>query len=86
MPKRTKQLIQVGYFLSRFGKKQPPAVFEGKKWKEVYHLFFRKLADGRGLASFEHSLKNTRDGFDGYFENDREGWKSSGGTPAPLTG
>ena len=86
MPKRTKQLIQVGYFLSRFGKKQPPAVFEGKKWKEVYHLFFRKLSDGRGLASFEHSLKNTRDGFDGYFENDREGWKSSEGTPAPLTG
>ena len=31
MPKRTKQLIQVGYFLSRFGKKQPPAVF-----REVY--------------------------------------------------
>lgn len=86
MAARTKEHIQVGYFLSRFGKKKPPEVFKGSSWKEVYHLFFKKLGDGRSLSSFEHSLKNTRDGFDGYFNNGREGWKSFDGTPSPLTG
>ena len=86
MAARTKEHIQVGYFLSRFGKKKPPEAFKGSSWKEVYHLFFNKLGDGRSLSSFEHSLKNTRDGFDGYFNNGREGWKSSDGTPSPLTG
>ena len=76
MAARTKEHIQVGYFLSRFGKKKPPEAFKGRSWKDVYHLFFNRLGDGRSLSSFEHSLKNTRDGFDGYFNNGREGWKS----------
>jgi hypothetical protein len=86
MAGRTKEHIQVGYYLSRFGNKKPPLSSGVDKWKEVYDLFFNKLSNGRSIKSFRASLQNTRDGFDGYFDNGREGWKSSDGSPSPLTG
>ena len=33
MPERSKELIQVGDFLSRFGNKQPPSLLNTSKWK-----------------------------------------------------
>lgn len=86
MASRTKQHIQVGYYLSRFGNKKPPITSGTKKWKDVYDLFFNKLNNGRSIKSFRASLQNTRDGFDGYFDNEREGWKSDDGAPSPITG
>ena len=86
MAGRTKEHIQVGYYLSRFGNKKPPLSSGVDKWKEVYDLFFNKLSNGRSIKSFRASLQNTRDGFDGYFDNGREGWKSSDASPSPLTG
>ena len=87
MARRTKELIQVGYYLSRFGKREPPLSIGVDKWKDVYDLFYNKLSDGRPIKSFRASLQNTRDGFDGYFEdNGREGWKSLDGNPSPITG
>ena len=83
---RSKEHIQVGYYLSRFGNKKPPLSSGVDKWKDVYDLFFNKLSNGRSIKSFRASLQNTRDGFDGYFDNGREGWKSSDGSPSPLTG
>ena len=39
------------------------------------------------MLEFVHSLKNSRDDFDGYFpETNREGWKDKDGNPAKLTG
>jgi 5-methylcytosine-specific restriction protein B len=85
MPERSKEIIVVGYFLSRFGDKNPPSSLKTNKWKYAYSLFFNKLNNGRSLTEFEHSLKNTRDGFDGYFpKTSREGWKDKEGNPAKL--
>ncbi|MFM1772993.1 MAG: hypothetical protein RLZZ71_2135 [Bacteroidota bacterium] len=86
MPVRSKELIEVGYYLSKFGVLAPPPRFIGKKWNEVYALFYQVLGKGRNILEFEHSLKNTRDGFDGYFpETKREGWKNKNGSTARLS-
>jgi hypothetical protein len=83
---RSKELIEVGYYLSRFGKLSPPSRFGSIKWNEVYALFYQVLGKGRNILEFEHSLKNTRDGFDGYFpETKREGWKNKDGGTARLS-
>ena len=87
MAERSKELIEVGYFLSRFGGKTPPEQFgPGKKWFEVYRMFYDSLKGGRTVLEFEHSLKNSRDDFDGYFPNGRQGWKAQDRTPARLSG
>lgn len=81
---RTKELIQVGYYLSRFGLEDPPVKLKTDKWKEAYRLFYDSLNNGRGVLEFENSLKNSRDEFDGYFSNNREGWKD-GDKPTKLS-
>ena len=86
MAGRTKQHIQVGYYLSRFSNRKPPLSSGVDKWKDVYDLFYDKLSNGRSIKSFRASLQNTRDGFDGYFDNGREGWKSPDGSPSLITG
>lgn len=87
MAERSKELIMVGYFISRYGRKSPPKLLNVGKWKDAYKLFYTNLNKGRSLSEFEHSLKNSRDAFDGYFpETDREGWKDEDGNPAKLSG
>lgn len=87
MAERSEALLQVGYYLSRFGTSEPPLRFKPKKWNEVYRMFYDVLNGGRTVLEFEHSLKNSRDGYDGYFSNTkREGWKSADDSPAKLTG
>ena len=87
MTERSKELIQVGYYLSKYGKQGPPKRLETDKWHEAYRLFYDALNGGRAVLEFEHSLKNSRDGFDGYFpQTNREGWKDNDGNPAKLTG
>lgn len=87
MAERSKELIMVGYFLSRFGKNSPPARLNISKWKDTYKLFYDKLSEGRSISQFEHSLKNSRDTFDGYFsDTEREGWKADDGSPTKLSG
>ena len=67
MAERSKELIMVGYFLSRFGKNSPPTRLNISKWKDIYNVFYDKFSEGRSVSKFEHSLKNSRDAFDGYF-------------------
>ena len=87
MAERSKELLQVGFYLSKFGKKNPPATLGVTKWKDAYKLFYKSLSEGRSLTEFEHSLNNSRDGFDGYFPHtEREGWKGKDGLPSKLTG
>ena len=87
MAERSKELIMVGYFLSRFGKNSPPSRLNISKWKDAYKIFYDKLSEGRSVSQFEHSLKNSRDAFDGYFpDTEREGWKSDDGSPSSLSG
>ena len=85
MAERSKKLIEVGYYLSRFGYSKPPITLNEISWKKAYSLFYNYLGRDRDPLQFEHSLKNTRDGFDGYFpETKREGWKDKDGNPAKL--
>ena len=87
MIKRSEAFVQVSLFLSKFGKNNPPASLATESWKEAYHIFYESLNEGRGVAIFEHSLKASRDTFDGYFpETDREGWKEKTGEPKILAG
>lgn len=87
MAERSKELIQVGYYLSKYGQQDPPKRLETDKWNEAYRMFYERLNGGRAVLEFEHSLKNSRDGFDSYFpETKREGWKDKEGNPAILTG
>lgn len=87
MAERSKELIQVGYYLSRFGKDKPPKQLKTDKWNDAYRLFYDSLNGGRKILEFEHSLKNSRDAFDSYFiETKREGWKDINKNPAKLSG
>lgn len=78
MPTRSKELIEIGYFLSREGKLDPPWQLETSKWSNAYLLFYNKMNGGRTPMEFMNSLKNIRDQFDSYFpETKREGWKDN---------
>jgi hypothetical protein len=87
MAERSKELIQVGYYLSKYGQQDPPMSLGTDKWNEAYRMFYDVLNGGRAVLEFEHSLKNSRDAFDSYFQaTNREGWKGKDGHPAKLTG
>lgn len=87
MAERSKELIQVGYYLSKYGKQDPPKRLNTDKWNEAYRMFYDSLNGDRAVLEFEHSLKNSRDAFDSYFlGTNREGWKDQKGNPAKLTG
>lgn len=88
MAARSKELIQVGYYLSKYGKLLPPSRLKANRWNQAYCRFYKSLNCGRSIEEFEHSLKNSRDGFDSYFpETNREGWKEKEtGEPARLSG
>jgi len=86
MPSRSEELMLTGYYLSRFGIVDPPQRLK-TNWKQVYFMFYDSLNSGRTVLEFEHSLKNARDTFDGYFENGRVGWLNSDKSgPLELTG
>jgi hypothetical protein len=46
MAERSKELIQGGYYLSRFGSSNPPVRFDNIRWKEVYRMFYESLSKG----------------------------------------
>ena len=39
MAERSKELIQVGYYLSKYGDEDPPKKLKTKKWNYAYRLF-----------------------------------------------
>jgi hypothetical protein len=89
---RSSELVEAAYFMSRFTENaeqrvpQPPRELNVGGWAEAYDCFFPKLSAGRSLLQFRNTLKNSRDEFDGYFENGRTGWKESDGRPRKLSG
>ena len=76
--RRSEGMIVVGYFLARCGSGAdhtgPPSVLKTSRWEDVYPMFYHHLGGGRTPAGFRNSLQNTRDDFDFYVENGREGW------------
>jgi hypothetical protein len=87
MIKRATNFIEVAFFLSKYGKSNPPEVLQTTSWKVAYRMFYEKLNEGRDILTFEHSLKNARDAFDSHFtETQRKGWKDGKGLPNKLSG
>jgi hypothetical protein len=76
--KRSDEMILVGYFLARCGSgedhTEPPSALETSRWEDVYPMFYNYLGGGRTPVAFRNSLQNTRDDFDFYVDNGREGW------------
>jgi 5-methylcytosine-specific restriction endonuclease McrA len=92
MEKRTKEFLQVGFYLSKFGVitdseryPAPPERLKVEKWNEAYRVFYEKLNGGRTILAFERSLKNARDSFDSHLTNSsRIGWRTENRRPSPL--
>ena len=72
-----KELLEVGYFLSRMGIDTPPVVLNVTSWKEAYLKFYSSFGKEKTEEEFKNSLKNIRDRFDRHLDNGREGWKGS---------
>lgn len=86
MARRTQELLEVGYYLSRFGIQDPPERLHVNHWREAYLSFYESLGAERTIKSFHLSLRNARDSFDSHFANTkRVGWKKNN-QPAELTG
>ncbi|MBS0960224.1 HNH endonuclease [Acetobacter thailandicus] len=88
MIERSFELVLVGYYLSRFTQREtgkPPQFLHCDTWQQAYDIFYEQLNGGRDRDAFKNSLKNTRDHFDAYFDNGREGWKDATGTPRGLS-
>jgi 5-methylcytosine-specific restriction protein A len=86
MARRTQELIEVGYYLARFGIKSPPERLNVHHWREAYLSFYDSLGAERTIESFHLSLRNARDSFDSHFpDTQRVGWRKNN-EPAELTG
>ena len=90
--KRSPEMVLVGYFLSRCGRRTdtaslPPGQLETEHWNRAYAAFFASLGAGRTLQTFCNSLKNARDLFDSRFDSGRVGWRQADveREPLPLT-
>lgn len=79
-----RELIEVGYFLSRLGIKDPPHQLNTKTWKEAYSKFYATFGSSKTEDEFRNSLKNLRDHFDSHLINSRTGWMEDG-TPQELS-
>lgn len=93
MQKREQKLLEVGFYLSKFGADSeqkeyalPPNRLNCNKWNEAYRMFYEGLNGGRTVLTFERTLKNVRDAYDSHLkQSGRQGWKTSGQNPNPLT-
>lgn len=91
--RRSKEMITVAYFLSRYGEPvasgpaRPPRELATPSWGHAYAIFYRALNAGRTVSAFHNSLKNARDQFDSHLASGRVGWRdpSAGRPPAPLS-
>ncbi|MEG3435520.1 hypothetical protein V0288_00165 [Pannus brasiliensis CCIBt3594] len=79
-----KELIEVGYFLSRLGIQEPPPQLNARTWKEAYSKFYGTFGSSTTVDEFYNILKNLRDHFDGYLDNTRTGWMENG-SPQQLS-
>ncbi len=83
--KLDEKLVEVGYFLSRLGKDEPPQQLNAKTWKEAYEKFYPSLGQNKDANQFQNSLKNLRDHFDSHLINNRTGWKDNSNRPEKLS-
>lgn len=72
------ELLEVAFFLSKYGKNNPPELLNVKNWNEAYDLFNYQLNENKTNEEFRNSLKNLRDHFDSHLDNSRVGWMKNG--------
>lgn len=92
MEKRSKEFLQVGFYLAKFGSIEegknypsPPIRLRVERWNDAYRIFYEGLNVGRSILSFERSLKNVRDAYDSHLpDSKRIGWLKDGKNPSPL--
>ena len=76
-------LLEVAWYLSKYGKSQPLVGLGVQKWKEAYALFYPRFGAGKTASEFRNRLKNSRDRFDSWLSDVRVGWRDEQGAPAP---
>lgn len=77
-------LLEVAWYMSKYGLEDPPTIFGVGQWNEAYALFYPRFGAGKSSEEFYNSLKNCRDRFDSWMTNPRRGWRNPDGTPREL--
>lgn len=77
-------LLEVAWFLSKYGDKKPPIALGVEKWKDAIALFYPRYGLGKSSLEFYNSLKNHRDHYDGWLSSVRIGWRNTDGSPRSL--
>lgn len=85
MSKADKALIEVAWYLSKYGTKKPPTALGVNTWKEAVALFYPLFGVGKSSVEFYNSLKNRRDRFDSWLSVYRIGWRNTDGSPRELS-
>ena len=75
----------MAWYLSKYGKSQPPVGLGVQKWKEAYASFYPRFGAGKSASKFHNSLKNSRDRFDSWLTDERIGWRDGQGAPDALS-
>lgn len=79
------ELLEVAWYLSKFGYKKPPLALGVEKWKEAIALFYPRFGTGKSFTNFYNSLKNQRDHYDAWISSVRTGWRNEDGSPRSLS-
>ncbi len=77
-------LLEVAWYLAKYGKKKPPEVLGVDTWKAAISLFYPTFGAGKTRIEFYNSLKNHRDRFDSWLSVVRTGWRNADGSPGEL--
>ncbi len=79
------ELLEVAWYLSKYGDKKPPVALGVEKWKDAVALFYPRFGAGKSFAEFYNSLKNHRDHYDAWVSIVRTGWRNPDGSPRDLS-
>lgn len=81
----------VAFFLSKYGntvegkETAPPNELNTDKWRVAYQKFYLSFGEGKSFKTFENSLKNCRDSYDGHIgTSSRQGWRDLNRKPIKL--
>lgn len=84
MNKSESGLLEVAWYLAKYGKKKPPESLGVDTWKAAASLFYSTFGVGKTRVEFYNSLKNHRDRFDSWLSDVRKGWRNDDGSPCEL--
>ena len=81
----------VAFYLSKYGNSvdgketAPPVELNTTKWRVAYKKFYSRFGEGKSFQTFENSLKNCRDSYDGHIgTSSRQGWRDLNRKPIKL--